>query len=473
MFGSFQIRLVIAFVALFAAVSVTVSFAGLVLREQQVRAMFDRDLALRAEIVLDNIRREPTIDNQVLTKAVLELSDTMYFRDLYVQIFNDKSEIIAKTSNMGDAAFKLRVPFEDRSIDQQIVDGIKNYDMPEGKVRPRGMRIRFDGTDGDQYIAIVSANPAYMTASIRATRWLFFGGNMGGLAAAGAAAWFVTGAMSGRIRALVEQIKLVGPESLDLRIQLPDRDEITEIAGHINAALDRLKAGFDTQERFIHDASHELKTPIATVQAEAQAMLLGQPSEAELLDFTRSMNDEMRRLGSLTEALLLLTRIDETALLSRFKPVDLVQTTTDAVQHLSAMACDYQVRVSLHTGENADHASFVQGDPQLLESMISNLIRNAIRFSPRGKEVRVTLQNNSDSIQLSVEDEGPGIPEDILPRIFDRYFESSTQRVRRGAGLGLAIARTVADIHGGAVSAANSPLGGAKLVVKLPCSSDK
>lgn len=466
MLASFRIRLVIAFVALFAAVSVAVSFAGLTLREQQVRAMFDRDLILRAELILDKISSKSKIDDEVVAHAVEELTDTRYFRDSFVQVFNSASQPIARSANLGDQVLKLRLPFEDHSGDNQIVEGNTVYALPGGPTRMRGMRIRFGGDDGQKYIAIVAANPDYLNESLRSTRWLFFAGNIGGLGAAGAAAWFVTGAMARRIRAVVHQIQKVGPESLDLRIHIKDRDEISDLALHINAALDRLKAGFDTQERFIHDASHELKTPVATVQAEAQAILISQPTHEDLISFARATSDEMRRLGRLTEALLLLTRSNDMAILNRFKVVDLQDITTDAIQHLSAMACDHNVRVVVES--DVPEPLFVSGDPDLLEAMVSNLIRNAIRFSPRNAQVRVHITRVTDQAHLCVQDDGPGIPGDVLPHIFDRFFESSAQRVRRGAGLGLAIARTVAELHHGTVRASNHAGGGAELVVTLP-----
>lgn len=469
MLGSFQVRLIIAFIALFAAVSVAVSFAGLTLREQQVRGMFDRDLKLRAKLVLDSIERESIVDNAALARAVKELSDTRYFSDSYVLVFDDTGTAVARSANMGDVILKLRRPFEDRSMDNTIIEGTTVYDFPTGPATVRGLRIRFKGTDGREYIALIAADPKIMYSDLRETRWLFVAGNVGGLAAAGAAAWFVTRAMSKRIGLLVNQIELVGPESLDRRIELQDRDEISEVAAHINAALDRLKAGFDTQERFIHDASHELRTPIASVQAEAQALLLSDPTKEELMDFASSVNDEMRRLGRLTGALLLLTRNDEKVILSKFKPVDVAETITEAIQHLSTMACDYQVRVSVHYPDGLDDSPVVRGDPELVEAMVSNLIRNAIRFSPRGGEVRVTVSHASrERVELVVDDDGPGIPADILPSILDRFSESSAQRVRRGGGLGLAIARTVAVLHAGTIRASNRDEGGARFSVTLP-----
>lgn len=473
MLRSFRVRLIIAFLALFAAVSVAVSFTGMMLREQQVRGIFDRELKLRSGIIADSLTQRGQVNDRVLNETIDNLSEGFYFRDIYVQIYNDRSEPVAHSANLGGYALRLRRPFEDRSMDGVIVEGDTNGRYgPEGPKRLRGLRTRFIGTDQKEYLLIVGADPQYATESIRVTRWLFLGGNLGGLAAAGAAAWFVTGAMSRRIGELADQIEQVGPDNLQKRIEISDRDEIASLASHINAMLDRLKAGFDTQERFIHDASHELKTPVATVQAEAQALLLSDPTRTELIEFVKGTNDEMRRLGRLTEALLLLTRTDDTVLVTRFMPMEIGEATISAIRHLSAMATDHQVRLKVEPEGGHDDALLVRCDPDLLEAMISNLIRNAIRFSPRGGEVTIRTEAAAHEVLVFVEDQGPGIPQDILPRLFERYFETSQFRVRRGAGLGLAIAATVAKLHGGTVEATNRAEGGARFIVRLPRESD-
>lgn len=469
MLRSFRVRLIIAFLSLFAAVSVAVSFTGMMLREQQVRTMFDKELDLRARVIADVLTQRERINDEALAESIRNIADAFYFRNFYAQVFNDRSEAVARSKSLGDHTMVLRRPFEDRSTDAVIVerDTDGRYG-PDGPARLRGLRFRFKGADGREYLVIIGADPKYIAESIRVTRWLFLGGNLGGLAAAGAAAWFVTGAMSRRIGELAGQIEQVGPDKLQQRIEINDKDEIAELATHINAMLDRLKAGFDTQERFIHDASHELKTPVATVQAEAQALLLSDPTRTELVEFVKGTNDEMRRLGRLTEALLLLTRTDDQLLLTRFMPMEISEATTSAIRHLSAMATDHQVRLKIEPASSQDDALLVRCDPDLLEAMISNLVRNAIRFSPRAGEVVIRIEGTATKVSVYVDDQGPGIPPDILPRLFDRYFETSQTRVRRGAGLGLAIASTVARLHGGDIEAVNRPEGGARFVVRLP-----
>lgn len=470
MLRSFRARLIVAFCALFAAISVAVSFAGLLLREQQIRNLFDNELKVRAQGIREAVNELPELTNESLHEVITDLSRRIYFRDFYVQIYNDQGEPVAKSANMRNGNIPLRRPPSDLSADNEIserefVTGTSPSDPPR---RLRGLRQRFTRPDGRQYVVIVASDPIYVTESIETLRWVFLGCNAGGLLAAAGAAWLVTGAMQRRIQGIREQVKTFGPDDLTRRIQVIDHDEIADLAMHLNAMLDRLQAGFETQERFIHDASHELKTPVATVQAEAQAMLYGDPTREELLEFAKNTNDEMRRLGRLTEALLLLTRTNESVVTSRFKPADITEVTIAAIRHLSAMATDHQVKLNLIQEEGVSETLLVRCDTELLEAMISNLIRNAIRFSPRKSEVRITISAMGDALEVAVEDDGPGIPQDVLPRIFDRYFHTSQTKIRRGAGLGLAIASTVAKLHGGVVTAATRPGGGARFAVRLP-----
>lgn len=467
---SFRTRLIIAFVALFAAISVVVSFAGLMLREQQIRGLFDRELMTRAQGVTDALNALPDLNDANIQETINHISRQVYFHDFYIQVYNSKSQPIAKSATLGRGQLFLRRPFEDRSADNSIIErAVTTATFPDGgPASLRGIRLRFKKGSGNSYLVLVATDPRYINDSVASLRTLFIGGNLGGLVAAAGAAWLVTGAMARRIETLKTQVQTLGPDDIARRIVMREHDEISELATHLNAMLDRLKAGFETQERFIHDASHELKTPVATVQAEAQAILLGDPSQQELLEFVNNTNDEMRRLGRLTEALLLLTRANDSYVASRFRVMDLTEITIASIRHLSTMATDHQVRLQLEHGEPADESVLVRCDGDLVEAMISNLIRNAIRFSPRNAQIKIHVRSGAGIAEVAVEDEGPGIPQDVLPRIFDRYFQSSQAKVRRGAGLGLAIASTVVHLHGGSISAANQPTHGAVFTVRLP-----
>jgi len=470
MLNSLRFRLVVAFVALFAAISVAVSFAGLMLRESQIRGLFDKELLTRAADLHANMARKPKITAASVAQVVNELGGQIYFHDFFVEAWRDDGLVVARSANLHGQELPMSMQLKDVTED----DVLLNEQAPKGLLPSeqrylRGVRTRFRGADGSSYVVAIMTNPTFIVDAVNSLRLIAIGGNLAGLLAAFGAAWLVTGAMARRIEAVKGQVQRVGPENLNQRIQIREDDEIGELARHLNAMLDRLKAGFETQERFIHDASHELKTPVATVQAEAQAMLLGEPTHDELMQFVHGTNDEMRRLGRLAESLLLLTRNNESHIVRRFQPVELSEITTSALRHLSALATDHQVKLHLDYDPSVN-SPVIHCDADLLESMIANLARNAIRFSPRNHEVRIRLTHDETCAVVTVEDDGPGIPGDVLPHIFDRFFQSSQAKVRRGAGVGLAIASTVAQLHGGTIRAENRPEGGARFTVRLPYS---
>lgn len=469
---SFRTRLVIAFVAMFAAMSVAVSFAGLLLRESQIRGLFDKELLTRAADLKATMERQRVIDGQSVKHIVDDLADRIYFHDIYIQAWNEDGRPVAASNNLHGLTLPDGASINERPAADMIFTGRAPAGLLATTDSPilRGLRSQFAGQDGHSYSVVMMTSPMFITGAVNSLRWLFLGGNIAGVLAAGGAAWLVTGAMSRRLKSIEDQVRNVGPENLDCRIETRENDEISALTGHLNAMLERLKAGFETQERFIHDASHELKTPIATVQAEAQAILLGESTHDELLQFVNGTNDEMRRLGRLTESLLLLTRNNESHVVRRFQPVELIEIATNALRHLAVLANDYQVTLNLDFDPNQE-SPVVHCDADLLEAMISNLARNAIRFSPRDHEIRISVSQDATHAIVSVEDEGPGIPEDVLPHIFDRFFQNSQNKVRRGAGVGLAIASTVATLHGGTISASNRPGRGARLAVKLPISA--
>ena len=474
--GSFRLRLIIAFVALFTAISVTVSFLGMMLREQQIVNLFDDQLAIRADKLTEEVKKlsnSDRLNDVTVANLIAHLSQDVYTRDLFLQVYKpDGTTSVCKSPNLRGSSIAITREFNDTAGDDAVkvrplVGGVSPQ---HGMTKVRSIRKRFtEGDDhgGGGYIAVIASDAAEMTGEIDTLRLLFFGANIAGLLAAAGAAWVITGAMTRRIEAIKTQVQTLGPDELSRRIQTVKHDEISELAVHLNAMLDRLKAGFETQERFIHDASHELKTPVATIQAEAQALMLGEPTHDELMGFVHGTNDEMRRLGRLTEALLLLTRGNDARAATRFRVTDMTEIAMTAIRHLSALATDHKIRLNLVQPEQGE-ALLIRCDPDLLEAMISNLVRNAIRFSPQRSEVKITLSAHDGLAELLVEDAGPGIPTDILPRIFDRYFETSQTRVRRGAGLGLAIALTVVNLHGGSISASNRAPHGACFTVRLP-----
>jgi two-component system OmpR family sensor kinase len=264
----------------------------------------------------------------------------------------------------------------------------------------------------------------------------------------------------------------VSPTNLDERLDLAALPhEIGQLAADVNVMLERLAQGFRSQERFISDVSHELKTPVAVLLTEAQALKMGHAGPSDHQAFVLSVEDEMRRLGKLVESFLMLARFGHGRRFIGEIVFEVNDVALDSVQHAKLLAAQHGVRLhlSLHDGE-ADTSATVHGDPELVRIVIDNLIRNAVQYSKRGDTVSVRVTCQDRNAVIAVEDQGRGVPEQYLETIFDRFAQAPapTTSGRRGTGLGLAIAKGVVDLHRGTIRVRNRPEGGCAFTVTLP-----
>ena len=249
------------------------------------------------------------------------------------------------------------------------------------------------------------------------------------------------------------------------------RDELGQLAGVFNALLARLDESFAQQQRFMADASHELRTPVAIVRGEAEVALSQAARRPE--EYRESLaivQDEGRRLTRIVEDLFLLARADAGQLplnLSRFYFDELAAECLRAVRTLAA-----QKGVSLHADAIAEMP--LCGDESLLRQMLLNLLDNAIKHTPSGGSITVKCVKDNGHYILTVTDTGAGIPLQAQPHIFERFYRADTARLRQaesegsGAGLGLSIAHWIAVAHNGRLELSRSDPNGSVFAVTLP-----
>ncbi|TQC46031.1 HAMP domain-containing protein [Rhodococcus sp. WS4] len=261
-----------------------------------------------------------------------------------------------------------------------------------------------------------------------------------------------------RIRA---RVAAISTERLDDRVPVPDtRDEIARLAETMNSMLGRLESGHRAQQRFVSDASHELRSPLATITA---ALELAH-TRPELLDTAlvdESLLPEARRMNHLLADLLLLARADEDGLTHATVDVDVDDLMYAESARLRDLSPELVVRTAIAPVR-------VIGDPQQLARMVRNLIDNARRHARY--EVQLNCRSASGFAVLEVTDDGPGIVPSDRQRIFERFLRLDTPRTRHsgGAGLGLAIVSEIVTTHGGTVEVTESDSGGARFVITLP-----
>lgn len=281
------------------------------------------------------------------------------------------------------------------------------------------------------------------------------------LVVVGAMAWL---AVSRTLRP-VDQIRREAEDisASELHRRLPEpaqHDEIGRLAQTMNRMLSRLDHAQQQQRRFVSDAAHELRSPIASIRqnVEVATTYPDQLSTEELLETVLA---ESTRLERLTTALLRLARLDEHAAGSSDSPVDLDDLVLDEVNRLKSTT-------SLRIDARAVSAGRVGGDQSELAQVLRNLVDNAQRHAETA--IALTLAEHNDTVTLSVEDDGPGVPAGDRERIFERFVRLDEARARDdgGSGLGLAIVHEVVTAYGGTVVVTDSSLGGACLLVTLP-----
>jgi signal transduction histidine kinase len=229
------------------------------------------------------------------------------------------------------------------------------------------------------------------------------------------------------------------------------KDEIWQLADTINHLLTRLDFSFMAQERFIQDASHQLKTPLAIIKGEFELFRAGKKTELETAIFFESISQEINTLVKLTNDLLILARVDGgvSALDKALNRLD--EVVLNQVSRLSKLATLKQISLQIHFEEFeqlTNEELLIMCDPDLLGILFYNLIENAIKYSSPNSIVEIFGTKNDGKLRIEVSDSGTGIREDLLDKIFERFYraESSSHKVL-GSGLGLAICKIVANVH--------------------------
>ena len=279
-----------------------------------------------------------------------------------------------------------------------------------------------------------------------------------------AAVWVLVGRALAPVDAIRSEADAITGTDLHRRVPEPaSRDEIGRLARTLNRMLGRLQDASERQRRFVADAAHELRTPIASIRTTIETAK-GSTRQIDWDDVTDDVLTDAIRMQQLSEQLLLLARVDTSRLDDQLRPVDLDDVISVALR-----------RHHMVDGIDLDTSGVdpvqITGEPVLLEQLVVNLLDNAAAHAT--SRVSISLHARQDTGRLTVDDDGPGIPTDQRAAIFERFTrldQARTRHQRGGAGLGLAIVADIARIHAGTVRATENADGGARLQVDLPLS---
>ncbi len=269
--------------------------------------------------------------------------------------------------------------------------------------------------------------------------------------------WLVVGRALRPVEAIRSRVAQIGAGDLHQRVPDPGTgDEVGRLAATMNRMLDRLQRSSDRQRRFVSDASHELRSPLASLRTQLEVSL-AHPEGTDWPGVASGVLEEGIRMESLVDDLLALARADEGAVLAHTEELDLGELMSEEAGRVEGLEVEADVAEAR-----------LRGDPQGLRRVVRNLLDNARRHASSRIVLRVSLEG--DEVVAVVEDDGTGIPEAEREQVFERFARLGEARDRDagGTGLGLAVVREIVEAHGGTVVAEEGEEGGARLVVRLP-----
>lgn len=260
------------------------------------------------------------------------------------------------------------------------------------------------------------------------------------------------------VRGVIEKAEQLNPSNLSER--LPEHgtdDEIRQLTVTLNGLLGRIERAFESHEHFIADASHQLKTPLAILRGELDVFRSKERSMDEVKAFVDSAAQELRHMSRLLDDMLLLAKMEAGSGSLTVRDVRLDEILLEIISRFEVLAKKRSISIKLDledlTAGTQSDDFLVKGDPDLLQSMFRNIVDNAIKYSPEGSPVEVRLTNEAYRVVTHIHDYGPEISPDQAERLFQRY-ERGNMLVSKvsGTGLGLPIARRIAEMHGGNIS---------------------
>jgi two-component system, OmpR family, sensor kinase len=455
-FHSVRARLTLWYTAILALVLILFSAVSYVLLAREIRAENDASLADTAH------EFAAAFDPADRSRGRDVLLDFRY-SDREILVLSPAAEVVVVSKSKIAAAERRRIEAFVRA------GGTGLHTIPGGE---DGDGVRIIATPisviGTHYTVVVARDLSQQSDRLaNAARALFFGIPVALLVAA-AGGYLLARKSFAPVTMMSMKARQIGAETLDERIEIGnERGELGFLAATLNGLLERLQLAFESQRRFMADASHELRTPIAIIQGEADvALARGDRPAHDYRESIEVMQRAARKLTRIVQNLFLLARGDAGRYpmsMSRFYLGELV---ADCIRGMRSVAQARDVELSCSAAEDI----VIVADEELIHRLVQNLVENAVKYTPAGGRVHAEVLTDDGHCLIRVSDTGVGIPAADQGRIFERFFRGDRARPQNadGAGLGLPIARWIAEVHGGELRLERSNAEGSVFVAVLP-----
>lgn len=455
---SLKSRLICLFVLIFGAYSVTFGFLAFRFLSTALQNEFDGALFNYAIDVADSVSLDPTGDLTV-TNALVD-HDKVYPFSLgtaLILIRNSKGKVIERVGNLGDFSIPWETDLQNlkkgAEASYQTLDHLTDLPNPEAKTY-RVISYPLDTSPRRQLFVQIAVPRTLLERQMGTWKFFLQIGLPLSLALATVMGFFLASRALRPIQSMIQKAGDIGASKLSERLPVPQaRDEVQSLAMTLNQMLDRLDQSFQSQERFVADASHQLLTPLSIMKGELEQRLRVETIR-ETSSLLKSNLQEVEHLISLVKNLLVLARVDAGVASFSFREIFLEEIVLEAMTDVSRLAQAKEIKIKFDIDDNSSRSA-IAGDPGLLEVLLGNLLENAIKYSPEKSSLQIWIQRIDGKISLFLQDQGPGVPSDNTEQIFDRFSRARNTSHVSGYGLGLAIAKKIAENHSASLTVEN------------------
>jgi len=488
MFDSMRSQLTLWYTGVLALVLVILAVVTYAYLARAARDRTDQLLADTANSLVSNFAGESNDEDQSGDDAALEVTRDFQFSDRQAIIFDETARVVAVSDP--PAGTRGNPQWPSMTTLSQSLTGLTQSATRSGRayatIPDQREGIRAFATPvksrGRTYIVVVAQSLHDQYEALEQARRAFYVAVPLALTLASLGGYFLARKSFAPVVLMGDRAARIGASNLNERLPVPKaRNELGRLAQIFNELLSRLDLSFEQQRRFMADASHELRTPVAIVCGESEVALSQQVrSTEEYRESLAIVHDEGRRLTRIVEDLFTLTRAD--AGQYKFEPATfyLDETIGECVRAVRSLAAQHELELQYnYTGDEL----LFRGDEGLIRRMILNLLDNAIKFTPAGGQVRVDIARDDAGYAIRITDTGAGINVEAQPHIFERFYRVDQARSRSsssggetggssGAGLGLSIVSWIVEMHGGSISLERSDQSGSTFLITLPLNSE-
>ncbi len=429
---------------------------------QALEKEFDVTLYNYAVDVSETIILEPTGDLSItVPKVDREKIFPFVLGTSLIQIRHINGQIMTQVGTFGGWEIPYRDEFKRLSLGEEStyrteerLEGLPNAEAESYRI----VSFPVDNSPAPQLVLQVAVPLTFLEAQLDSRRLMLEAGIPILLILATLVGFIMSSRALAPVTQIIQTAKEIGPGDFSKRVPIGfAKDEIQALALTVNEMLERIENAFQSQERFVADASHQLLTPLTICRAEIEQALknfrTASPEQIEAA--LQSSREELNHLTHLIKDLLLLAQIDAGLGALSLLPVNFLDIVFEAAERAEKIARNKQVRIKVtFQMANADEIQ-IKGDEDLLKNLIFNLLENGVKYTPAGSLVSVEVSSIDEVICLLVKDEGPGLPASGTERLFERFSRGTDGKGPTGYGLGLAISKKIADLHQAQLSGQN------------------